>query len=46
MRGMNSRDLTPYWIPESPENVRPEVLKACYDVFEEDREIFDDLRES
>jgi antitoxin MazE len=30
---------------ELPENVRPEVLEAFYDVFEEDREIFDDLRD-
>ncbi|ULO07399.1 AbrB/MazE/SpoVT family DNA-binding domain-containing protein [Paenibacillus sp. 19GGS1-52] len=30
---------------ELPEHVRPEVLEAFYDVFEEDREIFEDLRD-
>lgn len=30
---------------ELPEHVRPEVLEAFYDVFEEDRAIFDDLKD-
>ncbi|MEK5024858.1 MULTISPECIES: AbrB/MazE/SpoVT family DNA-binding domain-containing protein [Paenibacillus] len=30
---------------ELPAHVRPEVLEAFYDVFEEDRKIFDDLRD-
>ncbi|WP_068502778.1 AbrB/MazE/SpoVT family DNA-binding domain-containing protein [Paenibacillus kribbensis] len=30
---------------ELPENVRPEVLEAFYDVFEEDKAIFDDLKD-
>jgi antitoxin MazE len=30
---------------ELPENVRTEVLEAFYDIFEEDREIFEDLRD-
>ncbi|QWU16457.1 antitoxin MazE [Paenibacillus sophorae] len=30
---------------ELPEHVRPEVLEAFYDIFEEDRQIFDDLRD-
>lgn len=28
-----------------PDHIRPEVLEAFYDVFEEDRGIFDDLRD-
>lgn len=28
-----------------PDQVRPEVLEAFYDVFQEDREIFGDLRD-
>ncbi|MNO15852.1 SpoVT / AbrB like domain protein [compost metagenome] len=28
-----------------PEHIRPEVLEAFYDIFEEDRGIFDDLRD-
>lgn len=28
-----------------PENVRPEVLEAFYDIFNEDRDILDDLRD-
>ncbi|MGO4532201.1 AbrB/MazE/SpoVT family DNA-binding domain-containing protein [Paenibacillus sp. 2TAF8] len=28
-----------------PENVRPEVLEAFYDVFEEDEDILNDLRD-
>ncbi|MFB5761969.1 AbrB/MazE/SpoVT family DNA-binding domain-containing protein [Paenibacillus medicaginis] len=28
-----------------PDHVRPEVLEAFFDVFEEDKEIFEDLRD-
>ncbi len=28
-----------------PDNVRPEVLEAFYDIFNEDRDILDDLRD-
>ncbi|MCM3339342.1 AbrB/MazE/SpoVT family DNA-binding domain-containing protein [Paenibacillus sp. MER TA 81-3] len=28
-----------------PENVRPEVLEAFYDIFNEDQDIFNDLRD-
>ncbi|GAA0352725.1 AbrB/MazE/SpoVT family DNA-binding domain-containing protein [Bacillus horti] len=30
---------------ELPQNVRPEVLEAFYDIFEEDKEIFEDLKD-
>lgn len=31
--------------PMLPENVRPEVLEAFYDIFEEDEDILNDLRD-
>lgn len=31
--------------PKMPENIRPEVLEAFYDVFHEDEDILNDLRD-
>ncbi|BFH17670.1 AbrB/MazE/SpoVT family DNA-binding domain-containing protein [Paenibacillus dendritiformis] len=33
------------WKSNLPEHVRPEVLEAFYDVFHEDKDIFNDLRD-